>query len=55
MIEFVTPAKAGVQCVSIRQNWIPAPQGYFLRGAFAGMTVISLPHQRKDTHGQHVE
>jgi hypothetical protein len=53
MIEFVTPAKVtegnaepGVQCLSIRQNWIPA---------FAGMTVISLPHQRKDTHGQHVE
>ncbi|MDQ5914170.1 MAG: hypothetical protein QG584_52 [Pseudomonadota bacterium] len=38
----VIPAKAGIQygrnSSHYRRNWTPAPQGHFLRGAFAGMT-----------------
>ena len=55
MYELVTPAKAtegsaepGVQEMNLRRYWlciphgqIPAPQEYFLRGAFAEMTGVS--------------
>ena len=44
----VIPAKAGIQPWRMgrrgRPYWTPAPQGYFLRGAFAGVTNGSVLH-----------